>query len=83
MAYVSQSVRNSDRENFSLPNYRKFAVECDSNSKIFQNVRKLDFLKNYIGFSRNIAVECVSDYIISLKFFPPQLRVLSQKSEKF
>ena len=29
MSDVSEKVRCSDRENFSSPNFRRFAVECD------------------------------------------------------
>ena len=44
---------HSEFENFSSPNYSKFAVECDWISKISQIRTKIDFFKkNYDFFSK-------------------------------
>ena len=62
---------------FFPPNYSKFAVECDWNNKISQNVQNLGFLKIDGFFEKKLefffkidkggkfAVECVSNGIIS------------------
>ena len=50
---LGQNVQSSDRENLSTPNYSKFAIECDWNRKIHQNVWNLVFIKrNDIFFGR-------------------------------
>ena len=54
----------SDCENILPPNYCKFAVECDRNSKLAQKVQKLlffekkrrFFLKKPLDFSKSVKV---------------------------
>ena len=58
---------HSEFENFSSPNYSNFAVECDCNSKISQNVIFFS-IKICTGFCKigkcgKFAVECVSNDI--------------------
>ena len=74
------SLFTSEREIFFSPNCSRFAVECDWNSKISQNVQNLFFFfekrwvfrKKSLNFfkiakSGKFAVECVSNGIISFK----------------
>ena len=50
MSDLSESIRDSDREIFLLPNHSKFAVECNWNSYISQKVKNLEFYWQKLEF---------------------------------
>jgi len=61
---------------FVSPNCSKFAVECDRNSKIFQNIQNVFYFEKIDGFKKNLiflkipeggklAVECVSKEMVA------------------